>query len=90
VLASATALHRLHVLDLRRNGSGPAEFERSFIKRTMRREVLSGASLDRPALQAPPFLHLGETDISLTSRPNSDLRDTAQTVAVSREDNLLC
>jgi hypothetical protein len=27
--------------------------------------------------------------ISLTSRPNSDLRDTAQTVAVSREDNLL-
>jgi len=28
--------------------------------------------------------------ISLTSRPNSDLRDTAQTVAVSREDNLLC
>ena len=28
--------------------------------------------------------------ISLTSRPNLDLRDTAQTVAVSREDNLLC
>jgi hypothetical protein len=28
--------------------------------------------------------------ISLTSRPNSDLRDIAQTVAVSREDNLLC
>ena len=26
----------------------------------------------------------------MTSRPNSDLRDTAQTVAVSREDNLLC
>jgi hypothetical protein len=50
--------------------------------------------------------HIGETDcmghigfelrcaerkfISLTSRPNLDLRDTAQTVAVSREDNLLC
>jgi hypothetical protein len=28
--------------------------------------------------------------ISLTSRPNSDWRDIAQTVAVSREDNLLC
>jgi hypothetical protein len=28
--------------------------------------------------------------ISLTSRPNSVLRETAQTVAVSRENNLLC
>jgi hypothetical protein len=28
--------------------------------------------------------------ISLRSRPNSDLHDTAQTVVVSREDNLLC